>query len=234
LMDNAAIRAADDFVNAGYPRDAAAILLCEIDGSSTEVSDQLERALQLLKSSGATESRVARDEQQRARFWAGRKAAFPAVGRLSPDYYCMDGTIPRYQLAKVLTHISELSNAYGLPIVNVFHAGDGNLHPLILYDANIEGELERTEELGGRILELCVEAGGTITGEHGVGMEKINQMCVQFNDRELQQFHAIKHAFDPDTLLNPGKAIPTLHRCAEFGAMHVHHGQLPHPELERF
>jgi glycolate oxidase len=234
LMDNAAIRAADDFVNAGYPRDAAAILLCEIDGSSTEVSDQLERALQLLKSSGATESRVARDEQQRARFWAGRKAAFPAVGRLSPDYYCMDGTIPRYQLAKVLTHISELSNAYGLPIVNVFHAGDGNLHPLILYDANIEGELERTEELGGRILELCVEAGGTIPGEHGVGMEKINQMCVQFNDRELQQFHAIKHAFDPDTLLNPGKAIPTLHRCAEFGAMHVHHGQLPHPELERF
>jgi len=134
----------------------------------------------------------------------------------------------------VLTRISELSNEYQLPIVNVFHAGDGNLHPLILYDANIEGELERTEELGGRILEICVEAGGTITGEHGVGMEKINQMCVQFNDRELLQFHAIKHAFDPEELLNPGKAIPTLHRCAEFGAMHVHHGQLPHPELERF
>jgi glycolate oxidase len=234
LMDNAAIRAADDFVNAGYPRDAAAILLCEIDGSSTEVADQLAHAQQVLKNSGATELRIAQDEQQRAKFWAGRKAAFPAVGRLSPDYYCMDGTIPRHQIAAVLTRISELSNEYGLPIVNVFHAGDGNLHPLILYDANIEGELERTEELGGRILELCVEAGGTITGEHGVGMEKINQMCVQFNDAELQQFHAIKDAFDPDTLLNPGKAIQTLHRCAEFGAMHVHHGQLPHPELERF
>ena len=234
LMDNAAIRAADDFVDAGYPRDAAAILLCEIDGTRAEVADQLERAQQVLHSSGATEIRVAEDEQQRAKFWAGRKAAFPAVGRLSPDYYCMDGTIPRHQIANVLTRISELSDEYQLPIVNVFHAGDGNLHPLILYDANIEGELERTEELGGRILELCVEAGGTITGEHGVGMEKINQMCVQFNDRELLQFHAIKHAFDPDELLNPGKAIPTLHRCAEFGAMHVHHGQLPHPELERF
>ena len=234
LMDNAAIRAADDFVNAGYPRDAAAILLCEIDGSSAEVADQLERAQQVLNSSGATEIRVAEDEQQRAKFWAGRKAAFPAVGRLSPDYYCMDGTIPRHQIADVLTRINELSDEYALPVVNVFHAGDGNLHPLILYDANIEGELERTEELGGKILEICVEVGGTITGEHGVGMEKINQMCVQFNDAELLQFHAIKRAFDPDELLNPGKAIPTLHRCAEFGAMHVHHGQLPHPELERF
>jgi glycolate oxidase len=234
LMDNAAIRAADDFVQAGYPRDAAAILLCEIDGTCSEVEDQLAQAQQVLKTSAATQIRVARDEQQRAKFWAGRKAAFPAVGRLSPDYYCMDGTIPRYQLASVLTLISELSSEYSLPIVNVFHAGDGNLHPLILYDANIDGELERTEELGGKILEACVEAGGTITGEHGVGMEKINQMCVQFNASELAQFHAIKHAFDPDTLLNPGKAIPTLHRCAEFGAMHVHHGQLPHPELERF
>jgi len=234
LMDNAALRAADDFVQAGYPRDAAAILLCEIDGTSAEVADQLEQAQQVLRNSAAIEIRVAEDEQQRAKFWAGRKAAFPAVGRLSPDYYCMDGTIPRYQIANVLTRISELSNEYGLPIVNVFHAGDGNLHPLILYDANIDGELERTEELGGKILEICVAAGGTITGEHGVGMEKINQMCVQFNDKELLQFHAIKHAFDPDQLLNPGKAIPTLHRCAEFGAMHVHHGQLPHPELERF
>ena len=234
LMDNAAIRAADDFVNAGYPRDAAAILLCEIDGTHDEVEDQLELSQQVLRNSGATEIRVARDEQQRAIFWAGRKAAFPAVGRLSPDYYCMDGTIPRHQIASVLTRISELSDEYKLPIVNVFHAGDGNLHPLILYDANIEGELERTEELGGKILEVCVQAGGTITGEHGVGMEKINQMCVQFNDMELLQFHAIKQAFDPDGLLNPGKAIPTLHRCAEFGAMHVHHGQLPHPELERF
>jgi glycolate oxidase len=234
LMDNAAIRAADDFVHAGYPRDAAAILLCEIDGTRAEVVDQCARAKQVLRDSAATEIRLAEDEQQRAVFWAGRKAAFPAVGRLSPDYYCMDGTIPRYQIANVLTRIAELSDEYQLPVVNVFHAGDGNLHPLILYDANIEGELERTEELGGKILEVCVEAGGTITGEHGVGMEKINQMCVQFNDQELLQFHAIKHAFDPDELLNPGKAIPTLHRCAEFGAMHVHHGQLPHPELERF
>ncbi len=234
LMDNAAIRAADDFVNAGYPRDAAAILLCEIDGTRAEVKDQCARAKQVLQDSAATEIRLAEDAEQRAKFWAGRKAAFPAVGRLSPDYYCMDGTIPRYQIANVLTRINEMSNEYGLPVVNVFHAGDGNLHPLILYDANIEGELERTEELGGRILEICVEVGGTITGEHGVGMEKINQMCVQFSDKELLQFHAIKQAFDPDELLNPGKAIPTLHRCAEFGAMHVHHGQLPHPELERF
>ncbi len=234
LMDNAAIRAADDFVNAGYPRDAAAILLCEIDGTRAEVADQLAHAQQILRDSGATEIQVAQDQQQREKFWAGRKAAFPAVGRLAPDYYCMDGTIPRYQIADVLTRINELSNEYKLPIVNVFHAGDGNLHPLILYDANIDGQLEKTEELGGKILELCVAAGGSITGEHGVGMEKINQMCVQFNDKELLQFHAIKQAFDPDGLLNPGKAIPTLHRCAEFGAMHVHHGQLPHPELERF
>jgi len=234
LMDNAAIKAADDFVHAGYPRDAAAILLCEIDGTVEEVDDQLQQAKNILQQSGASEIRVAKDEKERLKFWAGRKAAFPAVGRLSPDYYCMDGTIPRYQLADVLTRIKQLSDEYALPIVNVFHAGDGNLHPLILYDANIEGELERTEELGGKILEICVEVGGTITGEHGVGIEKINQMCVQFNSAELTQFHAIKHAFDPDELLNPGKNIPTLHRCAEFGAMHVHHGQVSHPELERF
>lgn len=234
LMDNAGIRAADDFVNAGYPRDAAAILLCEIDGTADEVNDQLQQAINVLNQSGATEIKVARDAEEQARFWAGRKAAFPAVGRLSPDYYCMDGTIPRYQIANVLTQIAELSNQYKLPIVNVFHAGDGNLHPLILYDANIKGELERTEELGGKILELCVAAGGTITGEHGVGIEKINQMCVQFNSAEILQFHAIKHAFDPDELLNPGKNIPTLHRCAEFGSMHVHNGQVPHPEIERF
>ncbi len=234
LMDNAAIKAADDFVHAGYPREAAAILLCEIDGTVEEVDDQLNQAQNILQQAGATEIRVARDEQERLKFWAGRKAAFPAVGRLAPDYYCMDGTIPRYQLAEVLTRIKQLSDEYELPIVNVFHAGDGNLHPLILYDANIEGELERTEELGGKILEFCVEVGGTITGEHGVGIEKINQMCVQFNTAELTQFHAIKHAFDPDELLNPGKNIPTLHRCAEFGAMHVHHGQVPHPELDRF
>ena len=234
LMDNAAIKAADDFVHAGYPHDAAAILLCEIDGTVEEVSDQLSRAEEILKQSGATQIQIARDEAQRTQFWAGRKAAFPAVGRLSPDYYCMDGTIPRHQIANVLKYISELSAEYGQTVVNVFHAGDGNLHPLILFDANNEGELERTEELGGKILDFCVEVGGTITGEHGVGIEKINQMCGQFNSNEITQFHAIKTAFDEKQLLNPGKNIPTLQRCAEFGAMHVHHGELPHPELERF
>ncbi len=234
LMDNGSIRASDDFVHAGYPRDAAAILLCEVDGDAHQVADELARAQQVLRDSGATEIRIARDEAERLRFWAGRKAAFPAVGRLAPDYYCMDGTIPRHQIAEVLTRINKLSDEYGLAVVNVFHAGDGNLHPLILYDANKPGELEQTEEFGGKILEACVELGGTITGEHGVGMEKINQMCVQFNEAELNQFHAIKKAFDPDGLLNPGKAIPTLQRCAEFGAMHVHGGQLPHPDLERF
>ena len=178
--------------------------------------------------------RTAKDEAERLNFWAGRKAAFPAVGRISPDYYCMDGTIPRKQLPQVLKTMAKLSDEYNLPVANVFHAGDGNLHPLILYDANVPGELERTEEFGGKILELCVEVGGTITGEHGVGMEKINQMCVQFNSLELQQFHAVKAAFDARGLLNPGIAVPTLHRCAEFGAMHVHKGELPFPELDRF
>ena len=234
LLDRPAIEAVDKFINTGYPKDAAAILLCELDGTQADVSAQIERVERVFTEAGATSQQVSRDEQERQRFWAGRKAAFPAMGRLSPDYYCMDGTIPRKHLAKVLNHINTLSEEYQLPICNVFHAGDGNLHPLILYDANKPGELQRTEELGGKILELCVEVGGTITGEHGVGMEKINQMCVQFNNAELQQFHDIKHAFDPDKLLNPGKAIPTLHRCAEFGAMHVHHGELPHPELERF
>jgi glycolate oxidase len=234
LLDRPAIKAVDKFINTGYPKDAAAILLCELDGTQADVSAQIERVERVFTEAGATSQQISRDEQERQRFWAGRKAAFPAMGRLSPDYYCMDGTIPRKHLAKVLNHINTLSEEYQLPICNVFHAGDGNLHPLILYDANKPGELQRTEELGGKILELCVEVGGTITGEHGVGMEKINQMCVQFNNAELQQFHDIKHAFDPDKLLNPGKAIPTLHRCAEFGAMHVHHGELPHPELERF
>jgi len=234
LMDNAAIKAADDFVHAGYPHDAAAILLCEIDGSIEEVDDQLIQAEAILKKSGATKIQIAKDDAQRAQFWAGRKAAFPAVGRLSPDYYCMDGTIPRHQIANVLKYISQLSEEYKLTVVNVFHAGDGNLHPLILFDANNEGELERTEELGGKILDFCVEVGGTITGEHGVGIEKINQMCNQFNSDEITQFHNIKFAFDKKQLLNPGKNIPTLQRCAEFGAMHVHNGELPHPELERF
>jgi glycolate oxidase len=234
LLDKPAIKAVEKFIDTGYPKEAAAILLCELDGTQADVAAQIERVKQVFTEAGATEQKVSRDEQERLRFWAGRKAAFPAMGRLSPDYYCMDGTIPRKHLAQVLNTISALSEEYGLPICNVFHAGDGNLHPLILYDANQAGELERTEELGGKILELCVAVGGTITGEHGVGMEKINQMCVQFTSAELQQFHDIKRAFDPEQLLNPGKAIPTLHRCAEFGAMHVHHGELPHPELERF
>ena len=234
MMDRLAIRAAEDFVHAGYPLDAEAILLCELDGTNAEVSEHILKVREVLKRSGANEVRTAKDEAERQIFWQGRKAAFPAVGRISPDYYCMDGTIPRKQLPLVLKTMAELSEQYQLPVANVFHAGDGNLHPLILYDANIPGELERTEEFGGRILELCVEVGGTITGEHGVGMEKIDQMCVQFAPAELSQFHAVKAAFDPRALLNPGKAVPTLHRCAEFGAMHVHKGQLPFPELERF
>ncbi len=234
MMDRLAISAAEDFVHAGYPLDAEAILLCELDGINEEVSEHVLKVRDVFKHSGATEVRTAKDENERLTFWKGRKAAFPAVGRLSPDYYCMDGTIPRKQLPKVLESIATLSKEYELPVANVFHAGDGNLHPLILYDANNPGELERTEEFGGKILELCVAVGGTITGEHGVGMEKINQMCVQFDRLELSQFHAVKAAFDPDGLLNPGKAVPTLHRCAEFGAMHVHKGELPFPELERF
>ena len=234
MMDKLAIQAAEDFVHAGYPVDAEAILLCELDGTNMEVSEYILRVRDILKASGATEVRTAKDEQERVKFWLGRKSAFPAVGRLSPDYYCMDGTIPRKRLPEVLQTMARWSKEYNLPVANVFHAGDGNLHPLILYDANKPGELQRTEEFGGRILELCVEVGGTITGEHGVGMEKINQMCVQFHSAELAQFHAIKNAFDSKALLNPGKAVPTLHRCAEFGAMHVHHGQLPHAELERF
>ena len=234
MMDKLAIKAAEEFVHAGYPLDAAAILLCELDGSTAEVDEYIASVEKILSQSGATEVRIAKDEAERITFWKGRKAAFPAVGRISPDYYCMDGTIPRKHLPQVLKTMADLSAQYELPVANVFHAGDGNLHPLILYDANIPGELERTEEFGGKILELCVEVGGSITGEHGVGVEKINQMCVQFGAMELTQFHAIKKAFDEKGLLNPGKAVPTLHRCAEFGAMHVHHGELSHPELERF
>ncbi|WP_236201038.1 glycolate oxidase subunit GlcD [Pseudomonas pseudonitroreducens] len=234
MMDNLAIRAAEDFIHAGYPVDAEAILLCELDGVEADVHDECERVSQVLEAAGATEVRLARDEDERVRFWAGRKNAFPAVGRISPDYYCMDGTIPRRELPGVLRGIAELSAKYDLRVANVFHAGDGNMHPLILFDANHPGELERAEALGGKILELCVAVGGSITGEHGVGREKINQMCAQFNADEITVFHAVKAAFDSTGLLNPGKNIPTLHRCAEFGAMHVHMGKLPFPELERF
>ena len=234
MMDRLAIQAAEAFVHAGYPVDAEAILLCEIDGTNEEVSEHIMEVRRIMQACGAVEVRTAKDDQERARLWKGRKAAFPAVGRMAPDYYCMDGTIPRQRLPEVLRRIGEWSREYGLPVANVFHAGDGNLHPLILYDANKPGELRRTEELGGKILELCVAVGGTITGEHGVGVEKLGQMCVQFAPAELTQFHAVKHAFDPLGLLNPGKAVPTLHRCAEFGAMHVHEGKLPFPELDRF
>jgi glycolate oxidase len=234
MMDNLAIRAVEDFIHAGYPTEAEAILLCELDGVDADVQEDCQRVRAVLQAAGASEVRLARDEAERARFWAGRKNAFPAVGRISPDYYCMDGTIPRRELPGVLRGIAELSAEYGLRVANVFHAGDGNMHPLILFDANQPGELERAEALGGKILELCVKVGGSITGEHGVGREKINQMCAQFNADELCLFHAVKAAFDPSGLLNPGKNIPTLHRCAEFGSMHVHHGALPFPELERF
>jgi len=234
MMDRLAIQAAEDFVHAGYPLTAEAILLCEVDGTNEEVSEHILHIHDILALCGAIEVRTARDEHERMMLWKGRKAAFPAVGRLAPDYYCMDGTIPRRHLPDVLRRIGELSREYDLPVANVFHAGDGNLHPLILYDANKPGELRRTEEFGGKILELCVAVGGTITGEHGVGMEKIDQMCVQFRPAELQQFHAVKAAFDPEGLLNPGKAVPTLQRCAELGAMHVHRGQLAFPELDRF
>ncbi|MDE0920785.1 MAG: FAD-binding protein [Arenicellales bacterium] len=234
MMDSPAILAVEDFVHAGYPRDAAALLLCELDGTESEVEAGIRKVTGILELQGATEIRVATDEAERQRFWSGRKNAFPAVGRISPDYYCIDGTIPKKRLGEVLTGISKLSNEYDLRVANVFHAGDGNLHPLILYDGSQPGAFERTEALGGKILELCIAVGGTITGEHGVGVEKLNQMCVQFEMPELDQFHAIKKAFDPAALLNPGKAVPTLSRCAEFNAMHVHQGRLPFPELPRF
>jgi len=234
MMDKITTGAVEEYVHAGYNIGAAAILLCESDGAEEEVAEEIERINEIMRQSGATEVRTSRDEAERIRFWAGRKAAFPAAGRVSPDYYCMDGTIPRKNLASVLAGIEALSAEYGLRCMNVFHAGDGNLHPLILYDVSRPGELELTEEFGAKILRMCIEAGGTITGEHGVGIEKINQMCSQFKTGELEMFHAVKAAFDPESLLNPGKAIPTLRRCAEQGAMHVHRGREKFPELPRF
>ena len=234
MMDQAATRAVEGFARAGYRTDVAAVLLCETDGTREEVGDEIRRVQDLIDASGAVQTEVSRDEAQRLRFWAGRKAAFPAAGAISPDYYCMDGTIPRRRVGEVLRKITQLEKKYGLRCANVFHAGDGNLHPLILYDANQPGELERTEAFGAEILELCLEVGGTITGEHGVGVEKINSMCVQFKPAELETFHRIKRAFDPEGLLNPGKAVPTLHRCAEYGRMHVRRGQEKFSDLPRF
>jgi len=235
MMDKIATEAVEGFVHAGYDLNAAAILLCESDGTPEEVADEMARIAEVLRNAGATDIKVSQNEGERLRYWSGRKNAFPATGRISPDYYCMDGTIPRAQLPRVLNEIARLSTRYNLRCANVFHAGDGNLHPLIMFDANVPGELERAEEFGAEILELCVEVGGTITGEHGVGVEKINQMCVQFSPKELTRMHEIKHAFDEHGLLNPGKAVPTLHRCAEFGKMRVGQGKpMPFADLPRF
>ena len=234
MMDRPATRAVEEFVHAGYDLEAAALLLCEADGTPEEVEEGIARMTAVLRGAGATAIRVSASEAERQKFWAGRKAAFPAVGRISPDYYCMDGTIPRRKLGEILKFIAAMEKKYGLRCPNVFHAGDGNLHPLILFDANKRDELERTERFAGEVLEKCVEVGGTITGEHGVGVEKINQMCVQFAAAELERFHGVKRAFDPEGLLNPGKNIPTLHRCAEFGRMRVKGGRAPHSELPRF
>ncbi len=234
MMDKTSSRMVEPFVKAGYDTDAEAILLCESDGTVEEVEEEIARMTAVLKDSGATAIAVSTSEAERLKFWSGRKNAFPAAGRISPDYYCMDGTIPRKHLAKVLLGIGEMEKTYGLRCANVFHAGDGNLHPLILFDANMPGEFDRAEKFGAAILELCVEVGGTITGEHGVGIEKINSMCVQFSPEEREAFFAVKRAFDTAFLLNPDKAIPTLHRCAEYGKMHVKRGELKYPDLPRF
>ena len=234
MMDKPATAAVEPYVKAGYDLEAAAILLCEADGTPEEVAEEIARVTDVLTAAGARDIRVSQSEAERLRFWAGRKAAFPAVGRITPDYYCMDGTIPRKRLAGMLSAIAEMEKKYQLRCANVFHAGDGNLHPLIMYDAARPGEWARAEAFGAEILELSVALGGSITGEHGVGIEKINQMCVQYKTPELEAFRRIKAAFDETGLLNPGKAVPSLHRCAEYGRMHVHHGDVKFPELERF
>ncbi len=234
MMDRPAIHAAEDFVHAGYPLDVEALLIVELDGPAAEVDHLIDRVAEIARSKGCCYSRVSTSEEERLTFWAGRKAAFPAVGRISPDYYCMDGTIPRKALPLVLQRMQEMSDRYALRVANVFHAGDGNLHPLILYDANKPGELERAEAFGNDILRLCVEVGGVLTGEHGVGVEKRDLMTDQFDEVDLDQQQRIKCAFDPDGLLNPGKVFPKLHRCAELGRVHVHKGELRFPDIPRF
>jgi glycolate oxidase len=234
MMDRPAIHAAEDFVHAGYPRDVEALLIVELDGPETEVDYLIGRVEAIAKANNAVGLRVSQSEEERVRFWAGRKAAFPAVGRISPDYYCMDGTIPRGRLPEVLSRMSALSKQYGLRVANVFHAGDGNLHPLILYDANEPGELERAEAFGSDILRLCVEVGGVLTGEHGVGVEKRDLMPAMFSEDDLKQQQRVKCAFDPKSLLNPGKVFPILHRCAELGRVHIHRGQVRFPDIPRF
>ena len=234
IMDKPAIAATEAFCHAGYPLDVEALLIVELDGPEVEVDYLIGLVRGIAEGRGATTLRASESEEERELFWAGRKAAFPAIGRISPDYYCMDGTIPRHRLPQVLKRISEMSQRYGLRVANVFHAGDGNLHPLILYDANIPGEIERTEDFGSEILKLCVEVGGVLTGEHGVGVEKRDLMGVMFSEADLDQQQRLKCAFDPDGLLNPGKLFPTLHRCAELGRMHIHRGETRFPDLPRF
>jgi glycolate oxidase len=234
IMDGPAIQAAEDFVQAGYPVDCQALLIAELDGPETEVDDLIERVREVAEQNQAQSIRVSENEEERQLFWAGRKAAFPAIGRISPDYYCMDGTIPRHQLPHVLKRMNEMSEHYGLRVANVFHAGDGNLHPLILYDANELGELEKAEDFGADILKLCVEVGGVLTGEHGVGVEKRDLMGAMFSEDDLKQQQRLKCAFDPQSLLNPGKVFPTLHRCAELGRVHIHGGQTRFPDIPRF
>jgi glycolate oxidase len=234
MMDRPAIHAAEEFVRAGYPLAVEALLIVELDGPEAECDYLLARVEEIARANRATYLRVSQDEDERAAFWMGRKAAFPAVGRISPDYYCMDGTIPRHRLPLVLARMQEMSERYGLRVANVFHAGDGNLHPLILYDANNPGELERAEAFGSDILRLCVEVGGVLTGEHGVGVEKRDLMPEMFSETDLAQQERVKCAFDPKQLLNPGKVFPTLHRCAELGRMHVSGGKLPFPDIPRF
>jgi glycolate oxidase len=234
LMDRPAIHAAEAFVGVGYPLDVEALLIVEVDGPRAEVDLLVDRLREVAASHGSSSCRASADEQERLAFWAGRKAAFPAVGRISPDYYCMDGTIPRRELPRVLRAIGEMSQRFGLGVANVFHAGDGNLHPLILYDANAPGQLERAEEFGGEILRLCVDAGGVLTGEHGVGLEKRDLMTYQFAQADLEVQHRVKRAFDPELRFNPGKVFPTLHRCAEGGREHVRAGKTSFPGLPRF
>jgi glycolate oxidase len=234
MMDKLAVQAAEDFVNAGYPLDVEALLIIELDGPEAEVSYLIERVHTLAKKAGSSYSRISESESERISFWAGRKSAFPAVGRISPDYYCMDGTIPRGRLPEVLLRMAEMSEKYNLRVANVFHAGDGNLHPLILYDSNIPGELRKAEEFGADILKLCVEVGGVLTGEHGVGVEKRDLMGVMFTEDDLKQQQRVKCAFDPDGLLNPGKVYPTLHRCAELGRVHVHDNKVRFKDIPRF
>jgi glycolate oxidase len=234
MMDRNAIHAAEAFVHAGYPLDVEALLIIELDGPGVEVDELIGRVEKIARECGSTTLQISNSEQERLLFWAGRKAAFPAVGRMSPDYLCMDGTIPRGKLPEALARIRDLSEKYGLRVANVFHAGDGNLHPLILYDANIPEEMDKAEAFGADILRACVELGGVLTGEHGVGVEKRDLMPEMFSDIDLAQQQRLKCAFDTQGLLNPGKVFPTLHRCAELGRVHVHGGKLAFPDIPRF